>query len=240
MVTAASSAVLERYVEEIRAIFGDRLRAIVVYGPHARGEPLPSRRTPINTLVLAASATADDLIRAAAHLARWRRRGLATPLLLSVEEFARSLDAFPLEYGEILARHRVVVGEQPFANLAVRSEDVRRALEVQVKSHLIHLREGFLEAAGRLSKVAALIERSAPAFVALMEAIARLQAEAPLSEDEAVDRVGVAAGLPAEVGARLLALARGDRLARRDAVAFFRRYLTAAEQLADYIDRWRR
>ena len=38
----------------------------------------------------------------------WQREGIATPLLLPEAEFRRSLDAFPLEYAEILRAHDVI------------------------------------------------------------------------------------------------------------------------------------
>ena len=36
------------------------------------------------------------------------------------QEFERSLDAFPVEYGDIIAHHVVVTGDDPFAGLSVR------------------------------------------------------------------------------------------------------------------------
>ncbi len=231
---------LARFVREIRAIFAERLRAVVVYGPHAAGGRPAAPRALVNLLVLAESVTSDDLIAVAARTSAWRRQGLATPLLLGTEEFVRSLDAFPLEYGDILSRHRVLVGEAPFAGMAVRPEDVRRACEVQVKSHLIHLREGFLEAAGRPARVAALLERAAPAFMALAEALARLDQSAPSSPAGALQFIQQAASLPAELAERIAALAEGKRLAAREALAFFRQVLAAVERLAEYVDRWRR
>ena len=38
---------------------------------------------------------------------------MATPLILPESEFRRSLDAFPLEYGEIIRAHDIVYGERP-------------------------------------------------------------------------------------------------------------------------------
>ena len=45
----------------------------------------------------------------------------AAPVLLPVEEFARSLDAFPIEFGAIIAHHAPVYGSDPFEGLAVRA-----------------------------------------------------------------------------------------------------------------------
>ena len=71
------------------------------------------------------------------------RRRARTPLLLAANELERSLDAFPREFGAILADHLVVAGSNPFDGLRVDPADVRRACEVQTRSHLLHLREGF-------------------------------------------------------------------------------------------------
>ena len=49
--------------------------------------------------------------------------------------------------------------------------DVRRACEVQARSHLLHLREGFLETRGRSDALADLIVQSAAAFAALVGSI---------------------------------------------------------------------
>ena len=120
-------------LHDLQHIFGDRLQAFVAYGD-ANAIPAPS-------LALVQTISADDLNRCAARVLSWHRAGCATPLMLTRDEFAGSLDAFPIEYGEILDTHRVLFGADPFAGLAIRDEDLRRACEVQVKSHLVHLRE---------------------------------------------------------------------------------------------------
>ncbi len=46
---------------------------------------------------------------------------------------------------------------------------------MQVKSHLLHVREDYIEAAGRLPEIEALVRESAPGFVALLRHLARLE-----------------------------------------------------------------
>src|SRR3954465_13472914 len=174
---------------DLRGIFGSRLQSLAIYGaraaahgahhPHEHGGAAPTR-----TLAVVESMTRDDLRAAATRVDAWHDAGLATPLLLGAREFSQSLDAFPLEFGAILADHVVVAGENPFAALAVDPADVRRAAEVQARSHLLHLREGFLETRGRADALSVLILQSAPAFAALVTSIARLEGKAdgdPLS-----------------------------------------------------------
>src|SRR5262249_3013150 len=108
----------------------------------------------------------------------WHRRGAAVPLFLTVEELQRTVDCFPLEYSSIIADYAVVRGEDPLRGLSFELEDLRRACEVQAKSHLIHLREGFLESHAETTRIARLITASAAPLRALLTNIARLPAVA--------------------------------------------------------------
>ena len=94
--------------------------------------------------------------------------------MIGRREFARSLDVFPLEFGAIISSHRVVFGDDPFQGLAVKDQDVRRACEIDVKGHLLHLRESYVESRGELSAVARLVEASAAALRTLAGNVARL------------------------------------------------------------------
>ena len=125
---------------DLRGVFGDRLRSVAAYGPHVEGDTT----APVTCLALVASLTIDDLNACATLSTRWERSHIATPLILPEAEFRRSLDAFPLEYGEIIRTHQIVFGNNPFIDIAIAPGDLRRACETQVKSHLVHLREAFI------------------------------------------------------------------------------------------------
>src|SRR5438034_2262490 len=177
--------VLER---ELRGICGQRLHSLVVYGQRSAARS-PAQHghgdgeAAVRTMAIVDGLNAADLRACAALTAPWHDRGLATPLLVAAHEFERSLDAFPLEFGAILADHVVVSGSNPFDALTVDAADIRRACEVQARSHLLHLREGYLETRGRADALAVLIVESAPAFAALIRSVARL--ERPDGDDTA-------------------------------------------------------
>src|SRR5262245_1781606 len=100
-------------VTDLQRIFGKRLQSVVVYGSHAEHD---GGEDPIHCLALVESLSAADLDACGGRASSWARHGLATPLLLPIEEFRRSLDAFPLEYGEIVRAHHLAFGDDPFAN----------------------------------------------------------------------------------------------------------------------------
>jgi hypothetical protein len=214
MVISDAVRLLER---DLQSIFGGRLRSLVAYGGATA-----AGREPDATLAVVEGLTVDDLRAAADRIRSWHEAGLATPLILGAREFARSLDAFPYEFGAILANHAVVSGENPFAGLRVDPADLRRASEVQARSHLLHLREGYVETAGRSDALADLIERSAPSFVALVASVKHV--------DPAFANPSVAAELERIAG--------GTSLTSERAREIFPEYLAAVDELVRHIDQW--
>lgn len=233
MATASVAATrLQPLIDDLSQIFGARLISVSSYGWHKHG-PMPS-------LALVASLTLDDLTACAARTARWQRAGIATPLILPRDEFVRSLDAFPIEYDEILATGEVVFGGNPFEGCTINEEDVRRACEVQIKSHLVHLREDYMETGGRPGEVSTLVRDSAPAFGALIRHLARLDRAPTGTTGDLLAYAARRAGLDARVVGDLLTLAEPEGLSSVDAVRLLPAYLDALERLASFIDTWRR
>lgn len=218
-------------LHDLQHIFGERLQAFVAYG-RAGVNPEPG-------LAIVRAITADDLDRCASHAAAWHRAGCATPLLLTRDEFAGSLDAFPTEYGEILDTYRLLYGVDPFAGLTISPEDLRRACETQVKSHLVHLRENYIECRGKQSEVTALVGEAAPAFALILRRLARLDGH---KADTHADLNAYATGRPgldARTVGSVLAVAANPQNSSVDAMRLYPSYLNAVDQLWRFIDTWR-
>jgi len=220
----------DHLVASLGGIFGDRLRSVVAYRL--------DRTESLSSLALVSSLTAADLDVCAARAHGWQREGIATPLILPEEEFRRSFDAFPLEYAEIIRAHEALFGANPFAGVTIERTDLRRACETQIKSHLVHLREGFIEAGGTPRAIAELVAASAPAFGALLRNIARLNGSSTHDRAAATRDGARAAQIPDAVVTDILALERPSALKATDAAKLFPEYLAAVEQLARYVDAW--
>ena len=217
-------------LHDLQNIFGERLQAVVAFGrPDA---------SPAPCLALVRTITAADLDECAARVAAWHRAGCATPLLLTRDEFAGSLDAFPIEYGEIMESHRLVFGVDPFIGLTIKTEDLRRECETLVKSHLLHLRENYIECRGRQSDVAALVAEAAPAFALILRRLARLDGAPAATNADLSAYAANRPGLDARVVGDVLAMA-GNNAAGVDAIRIYPGYLAAVEQLRRFIDGWR-
>lgn len=204
--------------DDLGAMFGSRLRTLIAYRAGSDGEGAA-----VPTLAVVDRITAGDLEACATRSAAWQAAGLSTPLLLARDEFGRSLDAFPLEFGAILADHVVVSGPNPFDGLRVDPADLRRACEVQARSHLLHLREGYIETGGRGDLIADLMRRSAAPLDALLKSVERLTGSifergGPLSQ--------------------VAGLAGPGNFSPDQARTLFPAYLEGIERLTARIDQW--
>ncbi len=235
---------------DLRAIFGNRLQSVVVYAQHARAADTSheahaghgahtSSETPVHTLVVVDALSHEDLRNCAAHVVSWQDAGLDTPLLVAAQEFGRSLDVFPFEFGAILADHVVAFGTDPFSGLKVEAADLRRACEVEARGHLLHLREGYLETRGRGDALAYLIVQSAAAFAALVRSVAQLDGIATGDMGAAARHVERHLSLP-ESASKIVALTGVNEISSAEAERLFPPYLETVDRLVKYVDSWGR
>lgn len=223
---APNRRAFDRLAADLQRIFGPRLGAIVAYTPHA-------------SVAFVDRVEADDLDALGALVESWHREGLATPLVMSVDEFRRSLDAFPLEYQAMLDHHEVIAGRSPFDGIRVDAADLRRACEAHARGHLIHLRQGWMQAAGRREELAEHIEHSSAPLRALLTNVARLRNARASSDDELAAFAAETIGMPADLVRSVLALQTQPE-GRMRLTARIAEYLTACERLWAFVDAWRR
>lgn len=231
--SASARAALDALATDLRRIFGNRLLSVSAYGLDAPPD------ADIRSLVLVDRLSFDDLTACVPRARDWDARGLAVPLILERDEFVRTLDVFPLEYGEIIEHHAAVYGEDPFAGLVVADADRRRACEQQAKSHLIHLREGFLEARGEPGAVGALIAASAEGYRRLLVTLIALVGPPGGSAHDLAADAERHLGVPADLTHDILAAARTAPSTIADPTALMARYVAAVERIWEFVDAWK-
>lgn len=211
----------DRMAADFSRVLGDRLDALVAYAPE-RGA------------VFASTITAPDLDALSMLTEVWHRSGLATPLIITSDEFRRSLDAFPLEYQAILDRHVVITGRPPFDGAVVPREELRRACETQAKGHLVHLRQSWLDAAGHSDDLAHRIAASALPLRVLLTHVASLRGNA------GADATKFAAEtFPAHADVLRAVLAvEHDPSGAKALIARMAQYLAACEAIWQFVDEW--
>src|SRR6185295_12890905 len=98
---------LDELVAQLQKVYGPELRSVVLYGSAAAGEHIP-KRSDYNVLVIVDSLTMTHLRAEAAVAQAWGESGNPPPLTLTTQEWRSSADIFPMEYADVLERHRVL------------------------------------------------------------------------------------------------------------------------------------
>ncbi len=228
--TAAARGAAAHLADDLARVFGERLCVLAAYEP-ASAETSDAA---VHTIAIVDRVTMDDLSALLTVVPAWHKAKLATPLLIGREEFERSLDVFPIEYQAILSGHVVIRGAWPVPQVQVSAADLRRACERQIKGHLIHLREAFLETHGRPTAVAALVRASVPPFRASLRHVAQLQGVTAQRDDELVafaHSISIDSAVVKDV------LAFGGAGQAADAAQLLPRYIAVTEQLWRVVDR---
>jgi len=228
---------LDDLVTQLRAAYGARLDSVVLYGSAAAGEHIP-KRSDYNVLLLLKEIDASTLASASAVARAWSDAGNPPPMTMTVDEWRGSADVFPMEYADILERHRVLYGTPAFDGITVEMRDLRLQLEQQVMGKLLQLRQGALLAGTDGKRQAELIASSLSTMMVLFRAVLRLCGEKPDLDNAALaERVGARAGFDAAPFVRAVQHVRGERkLDANGAGAVLAGYIAGIERLQRYLD----
>jgi hypothetical protein len=230
---------LDDLVAQLLKAYGDELTAVVLYGSAAAGEHI-ARRSDYNVLVIVRSLGVEQLRAASAVARAWNAAGNPAPLTMTEAEWRRSADIFPMEYADILERHRVLHGTPPFDGVAVSPKHLRLELEQQAMGKLLHLRQGVLASGGDSKLLLELLEASLSTFMVIFRAAARLHGESPSTDYEALSEATARrVGFDAAPFVRVARHVRGtSKLTMGDVPGTVAGYVTGAEQLVAHLDQY--
>lgn len=230
---------LDELVSQLRAAYGDALRSVVLYGSAAAGEHI-AKRSDYNVLVVVDSLDASRLAAASAASRAWAEAGNPAPLTLTTSEWRGSADIFPMEYADILERHKVLYGEAPLAGIHVEPRDLRLQLEQEAMGKLLRLRQGVLASGGDRDRQIELLGASASAIMIILRAFVRLQGAVPPKDNVALaQEAGALASFDATPFQRVVRHVRGEAtLKSGEAGDVIAGYLRGMEQLVSYLDRY--
>ena len=230
---------LEELVSQLRAAYGTALRSIVLYGSAAAGEHI-AKRSDYNVLVIVGELDPARLSGASAASRAWADAGNPAPLTMTMAEWRGSADIFPMEYADILDRHKVLFGDPPFDGIRVDLKDLRLQLEHEAMGKLIRLRQGVLASGNEADRQLELLATSLSAIMIIFRAFARMHGEKPPTDNVAlVEAVSRHVKLDTAPFARVIRHVRGENtLKSTEAPATMGGYLRGMEQLVSYLDRY--
>ncbi len=228
---------LERFATAVADASGDNLVALVLYGSAAAGQY--TSRSDVNLLLVLRDASAAGLRPLGAAFRDWVRSGERAPLVFSEGGWRAAADVFPIEIEDIRARHRILRGADPVADLRTSPDHLRHQLEREARTLLIQLGASYAAAAGDGTALTAVVADSLGSVLALFRSLLRLRGTGvPEDAPALVAATAAVAGFdPASFAWPVAqrAVARPARLAAYDPVAA--RYLDAVQAFVDFVDR---
>jgi len=228
---------LDELVDQLKKVYGAQLRAVVLYGSAAAGEHI-AKRSDYNVLVIVDELTMDHMRAGAAVARAWAEDGNPPPLTLTAAEWRGSSDIFPMEYADILERHRVLFGAPPFDGIAVDRRHLRLQLEHEALGKLLKLRQGVLASGNDPKRQLELLAASVSAIMIIFRALLRLHGEKPPADNGALCAAAARlAGFDATPFQRVVKHVRSDgELKTADAASVLPGYLTGMEKLVAHLD----
>ncbi len=154
-----SAVAVANFVEAAQQSFGENLHSIVLYGSAAEGRLRAS--SDINLLLVLTSFDRKnaDAIRGQFSLADSVVR--LTAMFLLDSEIQSAGEMFAQKFSDILRRHRVLYGPDPFTGISIPRSAVILRLKQVLLNLTLRLREAYIERGATPERVSALIADSA-------------------------------------------------------------------------------
>ena len=231
---------LEELVRQLQLAYGAGLRSVVLFGSAVAGEHNP-KKSDYNTLVIVDSLPLDKLRAVAAVSKAWAEDGNPPPMTFTSNEWRASADIFPMEYADILERHRVLFGTPPFEGIRVTPSDLRLQVEQQTMGKLLQLRQATMGAGGDSRLQLEVLEKSLSTLMVIFRGVSRLHGQVPSQDYEELTRqLAERAGFAPESFVKVIRHVRGtEKIPRESAAGILEAYLAAMERLVSYLNEFR-
>lgn len=162
--------IFNEFVSDYKAIYGDELVSIILYGSAAGSDYIPGR-SDINFMIVLTEDGIKDLERSFRLVKKWRKKNVAVPLFLTERYIETSMDVYPIEYLNFKRRYITVYGKDILKGLSFDKKFLRLQAEREIKGKLLLLREAYLGSEGKKAALTAIINQSINAFMAIFNAL---------------------------------------------------------------------
>jgi len=230
---------LDVFVAAAQTAFGADLAAAVLFGSAADGQLRATSDVNLLLLLKRFTPQAADALRAPLRLAH-AAIDLQVMFLLE-SELTQAADAFAVKFADIIARHRVLLGNDPFASLHTSRDAVLRRLRQVLLNQQVRMRERYMLLSLNEEQLAGAIADAAGPLRSAAASLAQLEGKSALSGKQAleafVDQFGepsLHAALQAMSAARETA-----RLAPGQALPAFTSLMTITERLREHAEQMR-
>ena len=176
---------LQLFVTAAQTAFGADLAAVVLFGSAADGQLRATSDVNLLLLLKRFDPASADVLRAPLRMAN-AAIDLQVMFLLE-RELADAADAFAVKFADIIARHRVLLGQDPFASLHANRDAVLRRLRQVLLNQQLRMRERYLLVSLNEEQLAGAIADAAGPLRSAAASLAQLEGRPPLPGKQALE-----------------------------------------------------
>lgn len=236
MLDARAERTLAEVTDQLRTICGERLQCVALYGSGVADEYIESR-SDLNLVVVVSRIDRATLSALRARFPDWRKRQVAAPLLVEHGFLRAASDVFPIELHDIKDCHRLLAGEDVFAALEIRDDNLRYQCEHEARGKLLRLRELYVEIGDDRGRLQELLLDSLKTFLIVMRAAVRMRGGAPrMSYQDTLASFCREFSLSLPIMASLLRIKLAQAAWSGNAEDVFYAYVGEVERLVEAID----
>ena len=232
--------IFKEYTQDVQNIFQDSLVSIVLYGSGARGD-YHHKISDINILIVVTPEGMDKLSDSFSFVKKWsKKRNVSVPLFLTREYIQTSLDVFPIEFLNLKQWNKIIYGQDVLSDLDISDSDLRLKCEEQIKSKLLHLREGFLQTLGKKRRIERLMTETVPTLASIFTGLLILKKETvPESKMDIYKRVAHVFQLDETVFQQVIDVRQTlKKLSKDECISLLNNYIKEVEKLTNIVDMW--
>lgn len=199
-------------IEDLKSLLGEKLYSVVLYGSSATDEE-KTKFSDINIAILVDKLTASDLKTVSPAIKKWMKTKNPLPLFMDKDEWFNSCDVYPIEYSDIIARHKILFGEDVVSPLKIDKSLLRLQCEAEAKNLLIRLRQSYLANSGNAKELENIIKYSSKSFIALFRGVLSLTLiRLPKTKEEIVNRIAARTKINKEIFIKIIAFRNDSKI----------------------------
>jgi hypothetical protein len=225
------------FIEEILNSYSENIHSVHIVGSSVTGD-FDEKTSDINSIFVLKEMDLKSVQLIAPLGKKYRKRGVAAPLIMTPEYITRSLDVFPIEFLDFKLIHETVFGDDILQDIEITTVDLRRQCEREIKTKLIGLRQGYISSQGNRQILTELLVRSIAGYMPLFRGIVFLMGkEPPIRKHEVISMLSASTDINTDIFGKILDIKRKKRKVSKDELnTVFEEYYTATEKIAKVID----
>lgn len=226
-------AKLTRWTESLATALDHALQAVVLYGGLAKGE-FVAETSDVNVLVVLRHLSTDVLDRAAPILQQGQFEFHIAAMLLTEADLRDSADVFPIKFLDMQRHHRVLRGNDPFAQVAVERSKLRLRCEQELRNLSLRLRQSYVARTNRPELLAATLGRAVSSLLVNLGVLVELKTGTLATTKQQTLADASVLGLPLDAIRQAWAVKRGEATPEPTALRqLYATFMTVVQQAAD-------